>query len=69
MAQAEISILSADGSFKAIVTETRNGARVVIWQNLKGWRRMSHAEYRLPYHAVRDIAHSAGYNLRSLKAA
>ena len=61
----QISIFSADGSFKAVVAETRNGARVVIWQNLKGWRRMSHAEYNLPYHAVRDIAYSAVYGLTS----
>lgn len=62
---AEISILSDDGNFKAIVTETRDGCRVVIWQQIKGWRKLTHQTYTLPYHAVRDIAHDAVCKLRA----
>lgn len=68
---AEISILSDDGSFKAIVTEIRDGCRVVIWQNVKGWRKLTHQTYVLPYHAARDIAHNSVCKLRAfpIKAA
>jgi hypothetical protein len=61
----EINILSDDSNFKAIVTEIRDGCRVVVWQNLKGWRRLSQQTYALPYHATRDIAHDAVQKLRA----
>lgn len=61
----QISILSDDGNFKAEIAEIRDGCRIVIWQNLKGWRRLSHQTYALPYHAVRDIAYDAIHKLRA----
>lgn len=59
-----ITILSDNGSFKAEVAEIRDGTRAVFFQQIKGWRKISHTVYPLPFHAALDAAHDTVNKLR-----
>lgn len=49
-----ITILSDNEQFKAVVEPIRDGCRAVFYQQLKGWRKISHSVYDLPFHATCD---------------
>lgn len=53
-----VTILADNGYFKVEVSEIRDGCRAVFFQKLRGWRRISHTVYDLPFHASLDAAHS-----------
>lgn len=60
-----LTIISDCGNFKAEVAEICNGCRAVFWQQVCGWRRLSHAVYDLPFHAALDEAHETVCKLRA----
>lgn len=62
-----MTILADNGQFKAEITEVRDGCRAVFFQQLRGWRRISHTVYPLPFHAALDAAHSAVQSLLPFK--
>jgi hypothetical protein len=59
-----LTIVSDNGTFKAEVSEIRNGCRALFFERIGHWRKISHTVYDLPFHAALDAAQYAVNQLR-----